>query len=60
MKEKAYYKVVEDILLYLYRKEYNEEEKQAQRRILYMLNRVCENKETFEEVVLILKKEKLL
>ena len=60
MKEKAYYKVIEDILLYLYRKEYNEEEKQAQRRILYMLNRVCENKETFEEVVLILKKEKLL
>ena len=60
MQNKDFKKVAEDIILYLYRKDYKEEEKEAQRRIMYLLNKVCEEKETYERVVKILKKENII
>ena len=60
MQEKEYYKVVDDLLTFLYKRNYTEEEKQAQRRIMYILNNVCKEKEKFEEAVKVLKKEDII
>ena len=60
MQEKEYYKVVDDLLTFLYKRNYTEEEKQVQRRILYILNNVCKDKERFEETVKVLKKENII
>ena len=55
MKEKTFKKVMEDIILYLYNMNYNEEEKQVQRRILYLLS-IIEKQEDFEQLEKILER----
>ena len=61
MKDEDFETVIDDILYYLWKRDYNSEGlKMAKNRIMYTIYKICENKDTYEKCIKILDEAKVL